>query len=105
MRHHTAAMRIGRQPHLAEIIAGHARNVVHGGQALVEHGPLGVHEIEQTEVVLQHFLKEELRLLRHRPEQEVIEVAVEFGVGDGEIDFAQIEPLAGEVLGETMRAR
>ena len=49
---------------------------------------------------LQHFGEEQLRLAHHRGLQHVVELGVEDVAGDREVDVAQAEPLAGEVLGE-----
>ena len=62
-------------------------------------------EIQQAEIVAQHFLKEQLCLQRHGPEQQVVEVAVKLRIRDGEVDFAQIEPLTCEVFSEAFGTR
>ena len=73
------------------------------GQPAVEHGEVGGDEIRQAQVVLQHFVEEQQRLLDHRHLEHVVELRVEGWVGRGGVDVAQAEPLADEVLGERRR--
>ena len=96
-------MAVRRQRHLAELLAVDAGDAVVLGQPAVEHGEVGGDEVRQAQVVLQHLVEEQLRLLDHRHLQHVVEFGVEDGVGRGGVDVAQAEPLADEVLGERRR--
>ena len=74
-------------------------------EAAIHERPSGIDELEHGAVVLQHVVEEAARLLGHGPEQGAVEIAVEIRIGDGGVDFAEFEPLAGEVFRETAGAR
>ncbi len=96
-------MAFGGELHLAELPALRARNAVVLRQPAVEHGEVGVHEVGQAQVVLQNFLEEEFGFPEHRHLEHVVEFGVEDVAWLGEIDLAQVQPLADEVLGEGRR--
>jgi len=75
------------------------------GEPAIEHCKIGMHEIEQAPVVLQQFLKEEMRLFHHRCLEQRVVLRVELFVGIGEVDLPQEQPLAGEIFGESARLR
>ena len=101
LRQHAAPRRFGRQLDAAELLPRDARDAVVLGQALVEDRPVGVHEIGQRQIFLQHFAEEAVRLLQHRVAEHLVELGILPHVGLGEVDVAQVEPLAGEVLART----
>ena len=73
-------------------------------EAAIHERPRGIDELQHAAVVVQHLFKEAPCFLRHGPEQRAVEVAVKIGVGDGGVDLAEFEPLAGEVLREASGA-
>ena len=83
--------------------AFHAGDAVVLRQPAVEHREVGGHEIRQAQVVLEHLVEEQLRLLDHRHLEHVVEFRIEDVVGLGGVDVAQAKPLADEVLGEGRR--
>ena len=102
---HAAAMAVRRQRHLAELPAVHAGDAVVLRQPAVEHREVGGDEVGQAQVVLEHFVEEQLRLLDHRHLQHVVEFGIQDVAGFRGVDLAQAEPLADEVLGEGRRLR
>ena len=51
----------------------------------------------------QHLFKEHPRFARHRPEEKIIKLAVNLRIGRRGVDVPQIEPLPGEIVGESAR--
>ena len=95
----------GGSVHLAELPAVDAGDAVVLRQPAVEHREVGGHEVRQAQVVLQHFVEEQLRLPDHRHLEHVVEFGIEDVARLGGVDVAQAEPLADEVLGEGRRLR
>ncbi len=88
---------------LLELLPRHAGNAVVPGQPAVEHREVGGHEVRQAQVVLEHLVEEQQRLLDHRHLEYVVVLGVEGGVRGRVVDGAEAEPLAGEVLREGRR--
>ena len=72
-------------------------------QPLVEDRPIGMDEFRDTSILGKHLAEERLRLLRHRPHQKRIKLAIQVRVGRGCIDLPQFEPLSREVLDEALQ--
>src|SRR5947208_1020935 len=53
--------------------------------------------------MLQHFIKEQRRLLHHRRLEDVIILRIERAIRRSGVDGAEAEPLADEVFGEGLR--
>ena len=70
------------------------------GQTLVEEREVGRHETRQAEIILEHVIEKQVRFFDHCCLQHLVELRVEPEVGRGEVDVAQVQPLAEEVLGE-----
>jgi hypothetical protein len=51
-------------------------NPIVPGHALVEHRKIGVHQIEQTQVIAQQLLEKQVRLTDHRPPEKIIELGI-----------------------------
>ena len=93
------------QAHFAQLAARDSGDAIVFRQPLVEKGPVRMDELRHAAVRAQDFVEEQLRLARHGPEQKVVEFAVALRVRRGGVELAQVEPLAGEVLGEATRLR
>ncbi len=72
-----------------------------GSEPPTGEGPVGVDELGDAAVVLQNVCDEAAGFFGHCPEEGSVEIAVEVGVGNGGVDFAEFEPLPGEVFDET----
>ena len=91
-------MAVRRQRRLLKLPAVDAGDAVVLRQAAVEHREVGGDEVRQAQVVLEHLGEEQLRLPDHRDLQHVVEFGIEHVAGLGEVDVAQAQPLADEVL-------
>ena len=93
------------QLHLAEggaIDAGHA---VMLGQALVQVGVVGIQEVHDAAVFLHDAGEEHLGLGLHGGAQALVKVREDAAVRTLIVQLAQIQPLAGEILGQRPGAR
>ena len=103
LRQDSAAL-IGGEIHAPELGPIHARDAIELRQPLVEKGVARVEEIGQWPVLPQHVIEEQARLGLHGVAQFGIPLRKLLRVGLDYIKVTDLEPLAGEVVGQGGRA-
>ena len=73
------------------------------GETSVEHGPVGIEELAQAEIVLQHLAEKRRRLLDHALFQIVVVVGIKLPVGSEHAHATQLQPLARERVRKGVR--
>ena len=73
------------------------------GEPLVHECEVGGEEVQDVAVFLEHGLEEQLGFLPHRAPELFVELGEQIGVGIDALEVAQLQPLAGEVLGQGAR--
>ena len=104
MGEQSAAVVFGLQRDLAEGDAFDAGDVVVPGEAVVQHGPIGVEEVGDVEVLCEDLGEEAAGLGEHGGLEGIVIFRIELLVGRGGVDVAQGQPLVGEVAHEALRA-
>ena len=99
-----AAVRFRGQRHAAEVAAADARDAVVPGQPLVEKGVVRPQQVERAAVLADDAFKEQLGLAPHRLAQVVVEVREQPQVGVEGVEVPEVQPLAGEIRHEGLRA-
>ena len=80
-------------------------NAVVRRQPLVEERIVGRQQLHDAAVVAHLAADEQPRLLLHRVAQVLVEFRIQLGVGDDAGELAQLEPAAGEIVDQRVRAR
>ena len=93
------------QPHLPELAAEHAGDVVVPGQSLVHERVVARQQLEHAPVLPKDAAKEQLRFTAERLPQVVVEVGEQVRVRHDAAQVAQVQPLAREVGDERLRPR
>ena len=74
-------------------------------EPLVDERVVGREEIEDAPVFAHDAVEEQLHFAAHRLTQRIVEVRIDHRQRSGALQTAQVEPLAGEILGEGIGAR
>ena len=84
--------------------AGDSGDAVVTNEALIEHTELGVDDVNDTEVGVDHLADEGAGFMEHGVLENDLELRVELGVGGGKVDVLEAEPAIGEVPNEGIGA-
>src|SRR5205807_10130719 len=89
----------------AEAVTKHIRNLVMPRQPFIDECVVGIEKIQNAPILPEHAGEEEFRFLLHGLTQIFIEIRKFRGVGQNRLEVAQIKPLTGKVLHQSVRAR
>ena len=89
----------------AEVAAVDVRDSVVLGQPLVDEGVVGVQQIDDAAVFVHDAVDEHLGFLAHGLAQVVVEIGKQRDGRSLALQAAQVQPLAGEVSDQFLRAR
>src|SRR6267378_547757 len=89
----------------AETVTKHIRNLVMPREAFIDECVVGIQQIQNAPVLPEHAGEEQFGFLLHGLTQIFIEIRKFRGVGQNRLEIAQVKPLTGKVLHQSVRAR